>query len=278
MQELSDYEKQQIQAIDAWKSEEPSVVSHAFGSVVEPIVWLVQKVVPDSAIQGAIEGASALGQYLTDTKDILRDAQVENIADLRSGELALCDKLADEVHNWAIGVAMAEGSATGALGIFGAPVDVPAIITIAMRTIHKIGVCYGYESKTSEDGQFALGILGASGANTVREKLAALATLTALRTVLARQSWKVMAEHAAQNQFGKEAVLVTIRSLGKQIGINVTKRRAMAAIPAIGAVVGGSVNGWYIKEVGWAARRAFQERWLVNSGKVPIPASSASRD
>ena len=278
MQELSDYEKQQIQAIDAWKSEEPSVVSHAFGSVVEPIVWLVQKVVPDSAIQGAIEGASALGQYLTDTKDILRDAQVENIADLRSGELALCDKLADEVHNWAIGVAMAEGSATGALGIFGAPVDVPAIITIAMRTIHKIGVCYGYESKTSEDGQFALSILGASGANTVREKLAALATLTALRTVLARQSWKVMAEHAAQNQFGKEAVLVTIRNLGKQIGINVTKRRAMAAIPAIGAVVGGSVNGWYIKEVGWAARRAFQERWLVNSGKVPIPASSASRD
>jgi hypothetical protein len=269
MQELSDYERQQVQAIDAWKTEEPGVVSHAFGSVVEPIVWLVQKVVPDSAIRGAIEGASALGQYLTDTKDILRDARVENIADLRSGELALCDKLADEVHNWAIGVAMAEGSATGALGILGAPVDVPAIITIAMRTIHKIGACYGYESKTPEDSQFALSILGASGANTVREKLAALATLTALRTVLARQSWKVMAEHAAQNQFGKEAVLVTIRNLGRQIGINVTKRRAMAAIPAIGAVVGGSVNGWYIKEVGWAARRAFQERWLVNSGKFP---------
>jgi hypothetical protein len=268
MQELNDYERQQIQAIDAWKIEEPGVASHAFGSVVEPLVWLVQKVVPESAIQGAIEGASVLGQYLTDTKDILRDAQVENIADLRTSELALCDKLADEVHNWAIGIAMAEGSATGALGILGAPVDVPAIITIAMRTIHKIGVCYGYERKTPEDGQFALSVLGASGANTVREKLAALATLTALRTVLARQSWKVMAEHAAQNQFGKEAILVTIRNLGKQIGINVTKRRALAAIPAIGAVVGGSVNGWYIKEVGWAARRAFQERWLVNSGKL----------
>ena len=269
MPELNDYERQQILAIDAWKVEEPSVVSHAFGSVVEPLVWLVHKLVPESAIQGAIEGASVLAQHLTDTKDILRDAQVENIADLQMAELALCDKLADKVHNWAIGVAMAEGSATGALGILGAPVDVPAIITIAMRTIHKIGVCYGYERRAPEDGQFALSILGASGANTVREKLAALATLTALRTVLTRQSWAVMAERAAQNQLGKEAVLVTIRNLGKQIRINVTKRRALAAIPAIGAIVGGSVNGWYVKEVGWAARRAFQERWLLNSGKLP---------
>ncbi len=268
MQELSDYERQQIQAIDAWKAEEPGVVSQAFGLVVEPLAWLVQKLVPESAVRGAIEGANALGKWLTDTKDILRDAQVENVAELRNCDLALCDKLADEVHNWAIGVAMAEGSATGALGILGAPVDVPAIITIALRTIHKVGVCYGYECKTPADEQFVLSILAASGANSVREKLAALTTLTTLRTVLIRQTWNAMAETAAEHQFGKEAVLVTIRGLGKQIGINVTKRRALAAIPAIGAMIGGSVNAWYIKEVGWAARIAFQERWLVNSGKL----------
>ena len=273
MQELSEYEKQQIQAINAWKAEEPAVVSRAFGLVVEPLAWLVQKVVPEAAVRGAIDGASTLGQWLTDTADVLRDAGVATVAELRDVDLALCDKLADGVHNWAVGIAVVEGSATGAFGILGAPVDVPAIITIAMRTIHKIGVCYGYECNTTEDEQFVRGILAASGANSVEEKLAALAVLTTLRTILARQTWKTMAEKAAQNQLSKEAALVLIRNLGKQIGINVTKRRALASIPAIGAMVGGSVNGWYIKEVGWAARRAFQERWLTDAGKMsPDPA------
>ena len=269
MTDLTEYERTQFEGIDAWKKEEPGVVSQAFGLVNQPLAWLVQKVVPESAVRGAIDAASKLGQTLTDTSDVLRDGQVSDVSSLRGKDLALSDRLADDVHNWAVGIAATEGAATGAFGILGAPVDVPAIITIAMRTIHKIGICYGYECTTEEDRHFVQGILAASGANSVEEKLAALTVLTTLRTVLAKQTWKAMAEKAAQSQLGKEAVLVMIRNLAKQIGINVTKRRALAAIPAIGAMVGGSVNGWYMKEVGWAARRAFQERWLVDAGKMP---------
>lgn len=28
------------------------------------------------------------------------------------------------------------------------------------------------------------------------------------------------------------------------------------------------MNAWYLEEVGWAARRACQERWLVDAGKL----------
>jgi hypothetical protein len=52
------------------------------------------------------------------------------------------------------------------------------------------------------------------------------------------------------------------------LGINITKRKALQAIPVIGAGVGASLNGWYIKEVGWAARRAFQERWFIDNRKL----------
>lgn len=176
--------------------------------------------------------------------------------------------MADEVHDWAIGLAVVEGTATGAFGILGAPVDVLAIITIAMRTIHKIGVCYGYECETEADRQFVLGILAASGANSIEEKIAALTTLRALEVLIAKQTWKSMAEKAAQSQLSKEAAIIGIKNLAKQLGINITKRRALAAIPAIGALIGGSINGWYIKDVGWAARRAFQERWLRDNGKL----------
>lgn len=104
----------------------------------------------------------------------------------------------------------------------------------------------------------------------MEEKISALALLTAIRTVLVKMTWKQMTEKAAQSQLSKEAAIVAIRNLAKQLGVNITKRKAMASIPYIGALVGGSVNGWYIKEVGWAARRAFQERWLTENGKIDL--------
>jgi hypothetical protein len=85
---------------------------------------------------------------------------------------------------------------------------------------------------------------------------------------LAKVTWKKMAEKAAESQLSKEAAILAVKNLAKQLGVNITKRRALAAIPFIGAAVGGSVNGWYIKEVGWAARRSFQERWLLENKKI----------
>jgi hypothetical protein len=73
---------------------------------------------------------------------------------------------------------------------------------------------------------------------------------------------------AARERLSKEAAIIGIRNLAKQLGINLTKRKALAAIPVIGATIGGTVNGWYLKEVGWAARRAFQERWLIDNNKI----------
>ncbi len=132
--ELTDYERAQIKEIEAWKKEEPGVVSQTFGVILEPAAWVVRKIVPEKAVQGAIDGANSAAVWLTDTDDIKRDAHVNDLSDLRSGDLSECDKLADNSHNWALGIAISEGAVTGAFGIFGAPVDIPAIITIAIRT------------------------------------------------------------------------------------------------------------------------------------------------
>lgn len=126
--------------------------------------------------------------------------------------MELCDNLADEVHNWAIGIASAEGGVVGALGIAGMAADFPAIITLALRTIHKIGICYGYEAKTELDNQFVLGILSASGANSVKEKEMALLTLKNIETMLIKQSWKTMAKEAAEQQLNKEGIVIAIKN------------------------------------------------------------------
>jgi hypothetical protein len=265
---LTLYEKQEIEKINEWKNAEPGVVTQAFGTLLKPVSWIVEKVIPEKAIQGLLDGANGVGRFLADTNDIKRDGKVSKIEDLKYKDLQLSDKLANEVHNWAIGIAATEGGITGAFGLPGTAVDVPTIITLALRTIHKIGLCYGFDCTTEDEKKFVLGILAASGANSVEEKTAAILTLKSIQNTIAKQTWKKMAEKATQSPLSKEAAIIAIKNLAKQLGVNISKRKALQAIPVIGAIVGSSSNGWYIKDVGWAARRAFQERWLIENDKI----------
>jgi uncharacterized protein (DUF697 family) len=146
--------------------------------------------------------------------------------------------------------------------------DIPVVTTLALGTIHKIGVCYGYRATSEEDASFIYGVLSLSGANSMREKVASLGFLRTLQVVLVKQTWEAMGDKAVANRLSHEGALVLARGLARQLGINLTRRKALAIIPVIGAVVGGSANGWWLKAVGGAARRAFQARWLIDAGKL----------
>ncbi len=251
---LTKYEEQQLQDIRSWKEEEPSAVSKGVGAMTAPLAWAVRKAVPEEAILAALTASNSLAKTLARPADLLREAGVESLDDLRALPLERLDALADSVHSWAIGFAAAEGAAGGASGLVGLVFDIPASITLALRTIHKIGLCYGYTCSSEEDARFAYGILGASGANVMDDKIAALTMLRAEKTVAGRIT--------------PDALVKAAQALAKQLGIHLTKRKALAAIPLVGAGIGGSVNAWWMREVGWAARRAFQERWLQDSKKL----------
>lgn len=215
-----------------------------------------------------MSGANGIAHFLADTGDIKRDGQVQHISELKTKNLEVSDQLANSVHNWAIGIAATEGGGSGAAGVIGLAVDIPAVIVLALRTVHKIGLCYGYDCSSDLDQQFILGILSASGANSMKEKSGALTALRSIEVILARETWKSIGAKAAKQQMSKEGGIIALRSLAKQLGIHLTKRKALQAIPVIGAVVGASVNGWFIQETGWAARRVFQERWLIENQKI----------
>ena len=265
---LTVYEKNQINSIKAWKIKPPDGISQAVGLLSYPATRAIQKAIPKSAIVLIFDTANFLANEITDTRDITKAAAVNQISDLKNKDFKLSDELANSIHNWAIGLAVAQGGAAGAAGIIGLALDIPAIIMLALRSIHKIGLCYGYECHSEMDKNFALGILSASSANSMSEKIEALATLRSIEVTISKQKRKAMAEKAAGRQLSKEGGIIAIKNLAKQLGINLTKRKAMQAVPVIGAAIGASVNGWYLKDVGWAARRAFQERWLVHNKKI----------
>ena len=58
----SAYENKQIELIKDWEKQVPGVVSKSIGLLAKPAVWLVQKVVPQSAIKAALNGANSAGK------------------------------------------------------------------------------------------------------------------------------------------------------------------------------------------------------------------------
>lgn len=267
---MNAYELQQYQAIEKWKTEEPSVVSKAVGLVASPISWVINQVVPTKAIEGALTGFSAVAELLTDQSDIKRDAQIMRIADLRTKDLQLSDNLANSVHNWALAAASSEGAAAGMFGLPGMVADIPAIITLGLRTIYKIGLCYGFENRTLEDKQYAYTIFSIAGANSMKEKYLALATLKQIEVIIAKTAWKKMAEKAIGDKLSKEAGIIAIKNLAKTLGINLTKRKALQAVPVIGGGIGAAVNAAFINDISWAARRSYQELWLQGNGRINV--------
>lgn len=263
---MDKYESEQYNAIQDWKKSEPSVLAKAFGVVAKPVSWLVKIVIPRGVIESILTGTNFVAKWITDSDDIKRDGGVDQIADLRNREtcsLNVCDQLADNVHNWAVGAATVEGGAAGYFGLPGMILDTPALITMGLRVIYKIGLCYGYEFNNDVDRQFALGILSVASANTMSEKNTSLLMLKQISVMISKVAWKNMTEKG-----GVGIAIIQIKELAKRIGINITKRKAAQAVPVIGAGVGAAMNAKYLNDIAWAARRSFQERWLRDNGLI----------
>lgn len=270
---MTEYEKEQYAQIKKWEGKEPSVVDKVTGAVLKPLSMLINVVVPKKAIEGALTCADAVAKFLTDTNDVKRDSNVQNISELKTKDLELSDKLANNVHNWALGIAGTEGGGTGTAGLLGMAVDIPFIITLALRTIHKIGVCYGYEINSSNadaEKAFVMGIMSVSGANTMDEKNTALLTLKQVYTLIQKNTWKRLGQQTVNK--GAQAFLakgvLEVKALAGRLGVNLTKRKALQAVPVLGGAVGAAMNISFINDVAWAARRAYQRRWLLDNGKL----------
>jgi len=262
----AEYEREQIGAIELWRATPPSVVERAMSTLAMPVAWAVNKVIPTKAVEGALRGSNWLAGKTLGKNWAAKKAGVADEAALAGLPLRQLDEIADRFHTRAIAYATTEGGAMGALGVVGIAFDVPALITLALRTIRGIGSAYGYDAEDEAEREFALAILSAAGSSSLTEKTAALATLQSIKVTAGRVTFKKMAEAAASRPLSNEAAIIAIKTLAKQLGVNITKRKLAQAVPVIGGAVGMAVNAAFIGDVGWAARRAYQARLLTDRG------------
>ena len=98
-------------------------------------------------------------------------------------------------------------------------------------------------------------------ANSTEEKRAAIEELMLLKAAL-KAPQNALIEKGVQDRRP-----LLIHQLCRQIGTNLAKRKAAQLIPGAGTVVAIAVNGSFIRDLGYAAIRSYQERWLTDNEK-----------
>ena len=259
-EQLTEYESQQVREIAAWKSRPPNPFAEIFRLITSPGVKLVNKAVPDKVARQAIDQGFALAERLVGADDVLQSAGVQDLSALRKKPLEECDRLALQTGVFSQVFATVEGAATGAGGILTTLVDIPLLFILSLRTIIKIGHCYGYPLDQRRDRHFVVGTLIAAISGTLETRRKRLDELHDIEEML-----------VAETQ--EELVTEELFSILFQLEV-------FEGIPGIGAISGAVLNLAYMRRVDITARRAFQERWLRDKGKVrSIAAAPAhSRD
>lgn len=255
---MNAYERKQWQRLHRWQQQKPDLGTRLLAMPTGIAGKAFQKLVPESAIRKALHGLNDVALRLSSERSLAAAAGVSDIALLKQKSLQDCDRLAKREQRRAMAMAGAGGAAFGVFGAMGLAGDVPALLVLALRTIHRTGLCYGERA----GHELIVGIFALASANTAGEKQSALAALESDLGGSEYAAARDGLERAAERELAKDAAVFGLQALAQRVGVNLGKRKMAGGLPLLGAVVGSAVNVWYIRDVAQIAQQVFQERWL----------------
>ncbi len=264
-----------LAAVIAWRDRVAQPDLRGLPRVSVPGVQRLRKAVPDGAAQGLLAAAYATSLRLSQRETLLRQAQVDSLDALRLRPLADCDAHARRIAQRSGWVAGGSGAALGIAGAAGLVADAPALLLIALRTLMRIGYCYGeLPSPALVAALFAL-----ASADTVDEKnqawQAALTAPAGQHLLLAEAPQDAAVrdglERAVEREFAKQALTGAMQKLATTLVQRLGVRKAAGLLPVVGALVGGAVNIRFVYLLAEAARMAFTARRLLADG-LPLAA------
>jgi hypothetical protein len=259
MSTLNEYERRQLTLLRRWQAAGPDWGTRLLARPTGIAGKVVQTVVPVTAIQAALHGLNNVALKLSDQASLLKHAGVADLAALRDEPLQRCDKLALREMRRAMAMGGTSGAAFGLFGAVGLVADVPTLLALVLRTIHRVGLCYGEDA----DRELMIGLFALASANSLDEKNEAITALRSDVIGLQEAAARDGLERAAERQFAKDAAVFSLQTLAQRVGVQIGKRKAAGVVPVLGAVVGSAVNVWYVRDVAKVAQCMFQERWLL---------------
>lgn len=271
--------------IQKWTDEDPStLLTKQVEKATAPLQGLVALLLPDRLIHEMIEKTLWAAEALVDHDDIFKTLSAESLAEVHGTKLEDCDKLAETVQLWAVGAAAALG-AWDLAGPLGIGPSLLSLFTLSFRTIKKIGCCYGYDTSQSLEEIVALEIFVAASTLFHRDKVEALKNIerylappTALPRLASVGAASPSGGGVGGENYSRQSVEQMIERVAHLVGANLTKRRALAGVPALGALMVGGANAWLIQDISLAARNVYASRRLKEQADARSEASKKRQE
>ena len=243
---LSDYEALQVQQIAQWKSTAPSRLSELVDVATAPLTWVVGHFIPKGVVTKLVTSMEAVAEKADSQTEVLEAAGVSDILDLKNSSLEQCDRLANRFSARAERFAVVESTAAG----LGGPLfHIPQQLIASLRSIMRIGHCYGYPLTRPVDRLVIIDILEIAMVQQPPERQAVLRDL-------------FEAAAARESSLEGEADLIARTSR------NMIAEEALDLVPVVGPAVSFLFDSTFMHSVDETARRVFQERWLRHNGVI----------
>lgn len=243
-----------IKDYENWKSTPPNVIQHVFGYAAKPVEFLLKPFIKKIAplLEGVLKG---LNNYIAQAIDSW-SGKIVNVNSLTEKEfeewVKKADKKSRNLATAGIASLTVEGGGFGFGGIVLLAADIPASFGLVMGFSNKIALTYQLDITNEEVQIELLRAISAGSETTISGKVESASTLKVVTEIITKQTWKSM-EEAPVKALPK--IISVIRSLLKQMGVNITKRKALQLIPVAGAVAGGVINGSWGADVFEAVRQ-----------------------
>jgi hypothetical protein len=256
---IDDYAWARRAEIERWLAAPPDWGTRVMSRPGQVAAKAAQRLVPVDVLRASLRVLDRTAGRFSHPRDVLQWAGAERLDEISGFSLQRCDELARRVERRAMALGGGSGAAFGIGGAAGMVADVPALLTLALRTIHRSAYCYGEDWQTQ--GGLSIGVFALASANSFDEKQQAWEALRSGNALL-DAAWRDGVERVAERELAKDAAQFSLKTLSGRIGLHLGSRKAAGVTPLIGAVIGGVVNAGYIRDIARVARYVLQDRWL----------------
>jgi len=261
------YDREAWEAVERWKHPPEGVIARFLKPIVKPLNeaadWALDTPVGrtiSKAIIGILELLNDASAWSVAKESIFASfrahghSQVDRLADIQRLSLCDVDLVAKGIRRKYTAIAAAEGAAAGVVGLPGIPVDIVALVTIALRAANEYATYYGFDIDLEEERLIVMSVLSLSSAGEVGAKQVAFAELAqVMRAVAQKKPWE---------ELQKQLIVRIVQEVAKRLGIRLTKAKLAQVLPVFGAVVGSGFNAWYINQVCTTASMIYRQRHL----------------
>lgn len=272
-----------LDAREVFKKHLPTLTKQLGGNRLNALGQYVAPLIPIQAVETAtetlFERAADFANSISTTQRIAKRAGVDDIFELRTGDVARCDELVLGVIEENRMIALAEGGVTGATGILGAVVDLPLALILSLRTVYQVAHCYGFDLQGAEGRALAFDALTHSDLEILADKQGVLLALAGMRTVLESGDLRGV-ERLIGGGSEVAAIGGALNEFAEKLNLRKPARWLSRTMPVMTGAAGATYNVRLIASVAASAQKTFRQARLSGEKEalVHIVAAGLAED